>query len=190
MPSFYSDINSDPEGCRVIYTPASAPLHRTTPPPNMPKQRHDGTRTVCSYTMKAGGPMLPELSNDRVQRAQLTPGQANAYRELVTAINGDDESPQHWATRLGGNPALLQNDDLHLQAESNARSLPQDDTTYTQWTDPSFQQVAQRWRQLLQLAEGKEGWTWGDTGLMHVVVLADQWDSAAFTQAWGVGVCH
>lgn len=190
MPSFYSDANSSPEGCRVIYTASTATLHRTPPPVDMPNETGDGKSVVSTYTARHGGPMLPELSNDRVQRAQLTPAQANAYRDLVTAVNGDDESLQHWATRLGGYPAVLQNDDFHLQAETHARSRPLDDNTYAQWTDPTFQQSAQAWRQLLQLAEGKEGWTWGDAGLMHVMVREDNWTDGEFTLAWGIGVCH
>lgn len=190
MPSFYSDANSDPEGCRVIYTPSEQPLQRTAPPVDMPSEAYEGKDVICSYAVRAGGAMLPQLSNDRVQRANLTPQQSQAYRSLVLAINGDDDAPSNWTTRLGGYPALLQNDDLHLDAETFSRGLSLCDSTYAQWADLEFQRAAQSWRQLLQLSEGKEGWTWGDAGLLHVLVRDEQWQSARFSPAWAIGVCH
>lgn len=190
MPSFYSDANSDPEGCRIIYTPSGQSLQRTAPPPDMPSADYEGKDVVCSYTVRTGGAMLPQLSNDRVQRANLTPQQSQAYRALALAINGDDDAPSNWTTRLGGYPALLQNDDLHLNAETFVRGLSLCDSTYAQWSDLEFQRAAQSWRHLLQLSEGKEGWTLGDAGLLHILVRDEQWQSAEFSPAWAIGVCH
>ncbi len=189
-PSFYSDANSDPGGCRVIFTPESFSLTRVTEPADMPAEDYEGRDFVCEYTFRAGGRMLPDLSNDGVQRAMLTTQQSHAYRELVLAVNGDDDAPAAWATRLGGYPAQLQNDDLHLQAETYAQRLALCDSTYARWSEPAFQESAQSWRQLLQLSEGKEGWCWGDAGLMHIMVRGNQWSKAEFSTVWSIGVCH
>jgi uncharacterized protein YwqG len=190
IPSFFSDANSDLDGCRVIFTPAGRPLDRIPFPIDTPDGYRKAKPVVCGYTCRRGGSVLPDLSNDRVQRAALSPIQSSAYRELVRALNGDDDAPANLATRVGGYPALLQNDDLHLQAESYSRGDSLHGRAYEMWEDAAFQQSAQQWRQLFQLPEGKEGWTWGDAGLMHVAVREDQWRAADFSPAWGIGVCH
>lgn len=189
-PSFYSESNADPEGCRVIYTASSKPLRRTDPPADMPTGTYEDKDNLCAYVVRPGGPSLPCLSNDRVVRARLTLAQAQAYAELVAAVNGDDDTPNTWATRLGGYPAVLQNDSLHFEAESYTRGLSHVDSTYALWEQADFQEAAQEWVQLFQLSEGKEGWVWGDAGLMHIMVQANEWKLADFTQSWSIGVCH
>jgi uncharacterized protein YwqG len=189
-PSFFSDANSERDGCRVFYSPARSELRRTPAPASPKAADHEVNDVHCTYTFRAGGLMLPESSSDLVQRAGLSPEQGVAYRELLLAVNGSDDAPANWGTRLGGYPALVQNDDLHLQAETNARNLPLTRSSYEQWSDESFIQSARSWRQLFQLSEGKEGWIWGDAGLMHIMVSDTQWPQAEFHLAWGIGVCH
>jgi uncharacterized protein YwqG len=190
FPSFFSDINAERDGCQVIHSPAGSTLVRTTAPNDGDDVPYEGKNVVCTYTVRPGGLMLPPLSSAIVQRAGLTVEQGAAYGRLLEAINGPDDAKDAWATRLGGYPALLQGDNLHLQAESHARGLELVAATYELWSNATFQQNAETWRSLLQLPEGKEGWAWGDAGLMHVLVSETHWPHADFETAWGLGVCH
>ncbi|MGE4072839.1 MAG: DUF1963 domain-containing protein [Lysobacterales bacterium] len=190
MPSFYGEANQDRAGCKVIYTPAEIELDRLEMPADVPKEHHAAQGKVCAYTMTMGGPRLPDLSNDRVQRAQLTTQQAESYLALVAAINGDDEARVNWGTRLGGYSALIQDDTIHLHAESLDRGITADSAEFGKlWPEDRYQSQSERWRQLLQLAEGPEGWTWGDAGLMHLMVLSEQWSVGQFDPVWSIGAC-
>ena len=110
FPSFYSDVNSEREGCRVIYSPAGSTLVRTAAPADRDDVQYEHKDVVCTYTVRPGGLMLPPLSSSLVQRAGLSVEQGAAYGRLLEAVNGSDNSKDAWATRLGGYPALLQGD--------------------------------------------------------------------------------
>ena len=174
----------------MVYSPAGSSLARTAAPEDAVDMQYEGKNVVCTYSVRPGGLMLPPLSSAMVQRAGLSVEQGAAYGRLLEAVNGPDDARDTWATRIGGYPALLQGDDLHLQAESYARDLDLVADTYELWSDPAFQQHAEAWRSLFQLSEGKEGWTWGDAGLMHILVSNENWPRAEFDAAWGLGVCH
>jgi uncharacterized protein YwqG len=191
LPSFYGEVNEDRDGARVMWTPAGTPLVRLALPKDMPCGLDASAQPVCKIKFARSGPALPELSHSALAGGALTPEQAIAYEALADLVNGKYDDTKRWGTRLGGYPALLQNDDLHLEAESRQEGAGViDSEKYALWQQPEFQNSSLRWLQLLQMDEGAQGWGWGDAGLMHWMVQRDEFTSASFSTVWSIGVCH
>lgn len=188
LPGFRGEANADNAGARVLWTAAESALTRMIEPEDLPAPYRDLPRPVCKLKLSRAGAMLPGLGHTALQLQDLHAAQAQAYAELVELINGDLDDPRHWGSRLGGHPALLRNDDLHLSAECLARGGEACEGRHFTREDPEFQRASLRWRQLLQLAEGNEGWTWGNAGLLHWMVRAQDWSRAEFATAWAIGV--
>lgn len=112
--------------------------------------------------------------------------QAQAYHALAELVNGDAEDRKHWGSRLGGHPAVLQNDSLRLTAESFERG--DGGLSGRGWDDPAFQRASAEWCQLMQMAGGKEEWIWGDGGLMHWMVRKNELAASQFSSVWAIGV--
>lgn len=190
LPSFFSEVNEDREGVKVLWTPPGSEMRRLLEPEDMPAEFKCMKRPVCKIKMSRAGAVLPQLSHSALINAQLTPDQAHAYESLANLLNGDDEDAKHWGTRLGGYPAVLQDDDMHLTAESLERDIGVGSKRYLAWQSDDFQRASTRWRQLLQMAEGEEEWSWGDAGMLHWMARADEFANANFSSVWAIGVCH
>jgi hypothetical protein len=189
IPAFYGDANHDPLGCRMLYTAPGTQLERLPLPEDMPHEYSECEHTLCSYSFNAGGATLPALTHSSVEHTLRDAMQREAYSELLALIDGDLEDKSHWGTRMGGYPALLQNDDIHLVAECRERRVnPTGNEIMTLWQNPEFHRRALRWRQAFQLGSGPEGWLWGDGGLMHLMVDDSKWQSLDFDAVWSVGV--
>lgn len=188
IPSFYSEVNHDGEGARVVYTPPGSTLGRMAVPADMPTDYLELERPVCKLKFVRGGAVLPEASNPIVAATSaFSTAQAQAYAALAELVNGDDEDSKHWGSRIGGHPAILQNDTLEIEAESLERGL--DLQTGQQWNDPDFARASAQWCQLMQMAsEDAAEWLWGDGGLMHWMVRQTELSTAVFTRAWAIGV--
>lgn len=80
---------------------------------------------------------------------------------------------------------------LHLDAASRQAGIDDSDSQrLALWQQPEFQQAALEWRQLLQMDEGAQGWSWGDAGLMHWTAQREEFPAANFSTVWTMGVCH
>jgi hypothetical protein len=190
LPSFQGEVNFDRGGARVLYSAAGTTLARLAPPSDTPAEYLDSERPTCELKFVRGGAVLPEQSSPLVARAGVAPAAAAAYEALADALNGNRESELHWGSRLGGHPAILQNDDLGIVAELRERGLSEAGDAHSVLRDPAFIDATTQWRQVLQMAEGAEGWGWGDSGLMHWMARGGAFANAAFPTAWAIGVCH
>lgn len=186
IPSFYGDVNTDPGGARVLYTPKSSVLTRLAMPEDMPSEYVGSDRPVCKLKLTRGGAVLPAVDNPVVALAGLTPVQAQHYLALAEFVNGEAEDEKHMGSRLGGHPSILQNDTLQLTAESFERG--DGSLSGRGWEQLEFQRASAEWCQLMQMAGGEEEWIWGDGGLMHWMVRKSEFAAADFSSAWAIGV--
>lgn len=188
-PMFYQE-ESDPADARVLYTADLGDLVRATRP-RFGDTQGDFETPPCSVTLVRRHCDLPSLDSVHMRHAGFDPEARENYLELSDGFVAEDADLLR-SSYAGGWPKAIQNNAFEGYAERITRGLP----PYGPYDPTAPEQVAidaaaTRWVQLLQLDSGGDtGWMWGDAGILHWMIPADDLAAARFDRVVCLGECH
>ncbi len=169
----------------VIHVLAGAAVSERALPDDLPEEgRFPPTALVATGTIA-----LPPLESALIDALGLTPGQADAYSELLEHLTGDDTFAERCL--LGGHPDQVQGDMMRECATVAGGGLyagaPSDDLTARR---PEFEQRSRDWRLLLQVPSSDDaGMMWGDMGCLYYCIRDEDLRIGRFDRLWMILQC-
>jgi hypothetical protein len=169
---FYDDRFGMRDQIRIVFSAIEA-----GPPIKPPANQRRGWRRPerrVGFSLHTSVPSLDWLGED-VRKIDLSDGDLDGLSNLPGVELGD--GPHH---RLGGYPMEIQEEQLPVYAECEARSL---EYRANALTPPDIEQAAADWRLLIQIdSDSALKMNWGDGGQFYVLIREQDARAGDFSQ--------